>query len=62
MPVCEIGLMVKILSEPDAAGLQEQFLRGLTLRWVLFRLSDSHGICYFKKDTKNGGAVTALFL
>lgn len=25
MPVCENSLIVKILSEPDAAGLQEQF-------------------------------------
>lgn len=37
MPVCENGLIAKLLSELDAAGLQEQW--GLTLRWVLFTRS-----------------------
>lgn len=56
MRVCENGLIVKLLSKLDAAGLPEQF--GVS-RFAGFY---SHTACYFKKGSKNGRAVKALFL
>lgn len=56
MSVYENGFIVKT-TEPDAAGLQEQF--GVSC----FAGFYSHRTCYFKKDTKKkSGVVKALFL